>query len=115
MAGAMNTVTNSSTEETGKKYTVPMIVMTSLFFMWGVIAVMNDILIPYLKKIFELSRAESMLVQMSFFSAYFTGSLIYFIVSSTKGDPIDKIGYKNGIIDRPCSRSFWKSFVLSRG
>ncbi len=75
-----------------------MIVMTSLFFMWGVIAVMNDILIPYLKKIFELSRAESMLVQMAFFSAYFTGSLIYFIISTTKGDPIDKIGYKNGIL-----------------
>lgn len=75
-----------------------MIVMTSLFFMWGVIAVMNDILIPYLKKIFELTRAESMLVQMAFFSAYFTGSLIYFIISSIKGDPIDKIGYKNGIL-----------------
>ncbi len=81
-----------------KNYTIPMIVMTSLFFMWGVIAVMNDILIPYLKKIFELSRAESMLVQMAFFTAYFTGSLIYFIISSTKGDPIDKIGYKNGIL-----------------
>ena len=98
MAGAINTTTSTSETEQGKNYTVPMIVMTSLFFMWGVIAVMNDILIPYLKKIFELSRAESMLVQMSFFSAYFTGSLIYFIISSTKGDPIDKIGYKNGIL-----------------
>lgn len=98
MAGAINTTTSTSGSGSGKNYTVPMIVMTSLFFMWGVIAVMNDILIPYLKKIFELSRAESMLVQMSFFSAYFTGSLIYFIISSTKGDPIDKIGYKNGIL-----------------
>ncbi len=88
----------SPAPEPGRNYTGPMIVMTSLFFMWGVIAVMNDILIPYLKKIFELTRAESMLVQMAFFSAYFTGSLIYFIVSSTKGDPIDKIGYKNGIL-----------------
>lgn len=98
MAGAVNTPTVTSSETPSKNYTVPMIVMTSLFFMWGVIAVMNDILIPYLKKIFELSRAESMLVQMSFFSAYFFGSLIYFIISSTKGDPIDKIGYKNGIL-----------------
>ncbi|MCG8306129.1 MAG: sugar MFS transporter [Cytophagales bacterium] len=98
MAGTVNTTATASGTESGKNYTVPMIVMTSLFFMWGVIAVMNDILIPYLKKIFELSRAESMLVQMSFFSAYFTGSLIYFIISSTKGDPIDKIGYKNGIL-----------------
>jgi FHS family L-fucose permease-like MFS transporter len=98
MAGLGKIPTTSSMAETGKTYTAPMIVMTSLFFMWGVIAVMNDILIPYLKKIFELSRAESMLVQMAFFSAYFTGSLIYFIISSTKGDPIDKIGYKNGIL-----------------
>ena len=97
MAETIDT-TASPNNESSKNYTVPMAVMTSLFFMWGVIAVMNDILIPYLKKIFELSRAESMLVQMAFYTAYFTGSLIYFIVSSTKGDPIEKIGYKNGII-----------------
>lgn len=90
-----NTIKNTGK---GKNYTIALAVLTTLFFMWGVIAVMNDILIPYLKKIFELSRAESMLVQMAFFSAYFTGSLIYFIISSTKGDPIDKIGYKNGIL-----------------
>ncbi len=98
MAGIVNTPAGAAGGEQQKSYAVPMAVMTTLFFMWGVIAVMNDILIPYLKKIFELSRAESMLVQMSFFSAYFTGSLIYFIISSTKGDPIDKIGYKNGIL-----------------
>ncbi len=98
MAGGVNTNISISNSGDSKNYTVPMAVLTSLFFMWGVIAVMNDILIPYLKKIFELSRAESMLVQMSFFTAYFIGSLVYFIISSTKGDPIDKIGYKNGII-----------------
>ena len=98
MAGGISTNAAASSEQGSKNYTVPMVVMTGLFFMWGVIAVMNDILIPYLKKIFELSRAESMLVQMSFFSAYFFGSLIYFLISSTKGDPIDKIGYKNGIL-----------------
>ncbi|MCK5210408.1 MAG: MFS transporter, partial [Cyclobacteriaceae bacterium] len=98
MAGGINTNVSATSGGDSKNYTVPMAVLTSLFFMWGVIAVMNDILIPYLKKIFELSRAESMLVQMSFFSAYFTGSLVYFIISSTKGDPIDKIGYKNGIL-----------------
>ncbi len=98
MAGGINTNVSATGAGDSKNYTVPMAVLTSLFFMWGVIAVMNDILIPYLKKIFELSRAESMLVQMSFFSAYFIGSLVYFIISSTKGDPIDKIGYKNGIL-----------------
>ncbi len=39
-----------------------------------------------------------MLVQMSFFTAYFVGSLIYFLISSKRGDPIEKIGYKNGIL-----------------
>lgn len=84
--------------ENGQTYTKALTVLSILFFMWGVIAVMNDILIPYLKKIFELSRAESMLVQMAFFTAYFVGSLIYFIISSKKGDPIERIGYKNCIL-----------------
>lgn len=39
-----------------------------------------------------------MLVQFCFFGAYFTGSLIYFLISHFKGDPINKIGYKNGIL-----------------
>ncbi|MCB8995521.1 MAG: sugar MFS transporter [Bacteroidales bacterium] len=59
---------------------------------------MNDILIPFLKKMFELSRAQSMLVQMSFFGAYFIGSLLYFILSYFTGDPITKIGYKKALI-----------------
>lgn len=81
-----------------KNYTVPLVVMTTLFFMWGFLTVMNDILIPHLKKVFELNYFEAMLVQFAFFGAYFVGSLIYFFISSTTGDPINKIGYKNGII-----------------
>lgn len=77
---------------------IALITLTTLFFMWGFITVMNDILIPYLKGVFSLSYFESMLVQFAFFGAYFVGSLIYFIISSTIGDPINKIGYKNGII-----------------
>ena len=81
-----------------KNYTIPLIVVTGLFFMWGFITSMNDILIPYLKKVFELNYFEAMLVQFSFFGAYFIGSVIYFIISAGKGDPIMRIGYKNGII-----------------
>ena len=81
-----------------KNHTIALTVLTSLFFMWGFITCMNDILIPFLKKIFELNRAESMLVQSAFFSAYFFGSLLYFLISSIKGDPIEKIGYKNGLL-----------------
>ena len=81
-----------------QNYGKALVVLTSLFFMWGFITVLNDILIPFLKKMFELNRFESMMVQFAFFMAYFIGSLVYFIVSARRGDPISKIGYKNGII-----------------
>jgi FHS family L-fucose permease-like MFS transporter len=83
---------------TGKSNHLAFIVLTSLFFMWGFITCMNDILIPFFKKMFELGRFESMMVQFAFFTAYFIGSLIYFIISARTGDPISRIGYKNGII-----------------
>ena len=72
--------------------------VTILFFLWGFITCMNDILIPYLKKVFELNYAQAMLVQLAFFGAYFIGSLLYFIISSAFGDPINKIGYRKGIV-----------------
>jgi len=73
-------------------------VLSSLFFMWGFITVLNDILIPHLKNVFDLSYFKAMLVQFAFFGAYFVGGFLYFIISKTKGDPINRIGYKNGII-----------------
>lgn len=79
-------------------YTVPLMTVTVLFFMWGFITCMNDILIPYLKQLFQLTFFESMLVQFCFFGAYFIGSMVYFIISSTQGDPIYKVGYKKGIL-----------------
>ena len=66
--------------------------------MWGFLTCMNDILIPYLKEIFNLLYWQAMLIQFCFFGAYFIGSLIYYILSLKIGDPINKIGYKNGII-----------------
>lgn len=84
--------------EASKGYAIPFTALTSLFFMWGFITCMNDILIPHLKELFLLNYLESMLVQFCFFGAYFIGSLIYFITSYYKGDPINKIGYKNGML-----------------
>lgn len=91
-------VSTSQGAATGKSYIGPLINLTVLFFMWGFITCMNDILIPYLKKLFTLNYTESMLVQFCFFGAYFIGSLIYFLISVSKGDPINKVGYKKGII-----------------
>jgi FHS family L-fucose permease-like MFS transporter len=72
--------------------------MTILFFMWGFMTVFNDILIPRFKEAFTLDFYHAMLVQFAFFGAYFTGSLIYFVISATTGDPIAKLGYKNGVV-----------------
>jgi FHS family L-fucose permease-like MFS transporter len=65
--------------------------MTCLFFFWGFITVLNDILIPFLKESFELNYTQAMLVQFCFFGAYF-------IVSPFAGKLIDWIGYQNGIV-----------------
>lgn len=83
---------------TASRYTSSLAVMISLFFMWGFITSLNDVLTPFLKGVFELSHFEANLVQFAFFGAYFIGSLIYFISSVTIGDPIAKMGYKNGIV-----------------
>ncbi|MFD1755043.1 sugar MFS transporter [Rufibacter sediminis] len=81
-----------------KSYTGALMVVTMLFFMWGFITCMNDILIPKLQQVFTLQNWQAMLIQTAFFGAYFIVSLLYFVFSVTKGDPILKIGYKNGII-----------------
>ena len=73
-------------------------IMASLFFMWGFMTVFNDILIPRFKEAFTLNYFQAMLVQFAFFGAYFIGSLIYFFISMTAGDPIAKLGYKNGVV-----------------
>lgn len=81
-----------------KKHTFAFGVVIMLFFMWGFVTVLNDILIPHLKGVFQLTHFQSMLVQTAFFGAFFIISLIYFAISAISGDPIAKIGYKNGII-----------------
>ena len=72
--------------------------VTALFFMWGFITCMNDLLIPKFKADFSLTQFQANLVQFAFFGAYFVVSLIYFLISAAKGDPINKIGYKNGLV-----------------
>jgi len=79
-------------------YRGPFAVMTVLFFMWGFMTVFNDILIPRFKEAFTLNYFQAMLVQFAFFGAYFIGALLYFLISATAGDPIARIGYKNGLV-----------------
>jgi MFS transporter, FHS family, L-fucose permease len=98
MAGISTNTQAVQQNNTGTTSTGPLIIVTMLFFMWGFITCMNDILIPKLQEVFTLQNWQAMLIQTAFFGAYFIVSLLYFAVSVTKGDPIMKIGYKNGII-----------------
>ena len=68
-----------------------LVILTSLFFMWGFITCLNDILIPHLKNVFSLNYAQAMLIQFCFFGAYFT-------VSLPAGSLIKRVGYKHGIV-----------------
>ncbi len=88
----------SSDAGNGQTYRGPFAIMTILFFMWGFMTVWNDILIPRFKEAFTLTYFQAMLVQFAFFGAYFVGSLIYYLISMASGDPINRIGYKNGVI-----------------
>jgi FHS family L-fucose permease-like MFS transporter len=66
---------NISTVAPVQNYSRPLAIVTTLFFMWGFLTCLNDILIPHLKSIFELSYAKAMLIQFAFFSAYFLFSI----------------------------------------
>ena len=70
---------------------VALSVVTTLFFMWGFVTVLNDVLVPHLKSIFDLNYARVMLIQFAFFSAYFL-----FSIPSAK--LIDWIGYKKTMV-----------------
>jgi len=75
----------------GNELKIAFALMTSLFFMWGAIVSLNDILIPHFKGLFDMNYTETMLIQFSFFGAYFLMSIPASIV-------IGKIGYKSGIV-----------------
>jgi MFS transporter, FHS family, L-fucose permease len=68
-----------------------MVIVTLLFFMWGLLTSLNDILVPHLKAIFDLKYVEVMLIQFSFFSAYF-------IFALPSGRLIERIGYKRTMV-----------------
>src|SRR5436309_11114860 len=72
-------------------YKAALDVVTTLFFMWGFVTVLNDVLVPHLKAIFDLNYAKVMLVQFAFFSAYF-------IFSIPSAKLIDWLGYKKTMV-----------------
>lgn len=72
-------------------YAGPLAILTTLFFMWGSLTSLNDVLIPYAQHVFKIELAASMLIQTAFFSAYF-------VFSIPAAKIIDWIGYKKAIV-----------------
>ncbi|WP_306391303.1 sugar MFS transporter [Telluria beijingensis] len=85
------TVASAAVEGEHNQHTGALVIVTILFFMWGLITSLNDVLIPHLKSIYTLTYMQAMLVQFCFFGAYF-------IVSLPAGALIRRLGYQNGAV-----------------
>src|SRR5262249_26367356 len=84
-------MSSSSVPITERRFVIPFILVTSLFFLWALGVNLNDILIPHLKKAFGLSDFQSSLIQTAFFGGYFLAAL-------PAGWVMERIGYKRGIL-----------------
>jgi FHS family L-fucose permease-like MFS transporter len=74
-----------------RNYTIPLMLMVSLYFGIGFITALNDILVPHFKDLFHLTNVTALLVQFCFFGAYF-------VMSLPSGWIVGRIGYKRGIV-----------------
>lgn len=81
-----------------KKNSHALLITVCIFFFWGFTASGNALLIPILKEKFGLSQYQSQYVELSFYIAYFVGSLMYFLISKTSPKYIQKIGLKKIMI-----------------
>ncbi len=86
----------SSPSSSTNTYRAALWVVTTLFFMWGFLTCLNDILVPHLKSIFDLNYFQVMLIQFAFFSAYF-------IFSIPSAKVVDWIGYKKTMVAGLCT------------
>ncbi len=68
-----------------------LVVVTGLFFMWGFLTCLNDILVPHLKVVFSLNYVEASLIQFVFFGAYF-------VMSLPAGKIVAWLGYQRGMV-----------------
>jgi FHS family L-fucose permease-like MFS transporter len=84
-------VPSAATDGERNAHTGALFIVTILFFMWGLITSLNDVLIPHLKSIYTLTYMQAMLVQLCFFGAYV-------VVSLPAGALIRRLGYQNGAV-----------------
>ena len=85
------TVDSPPASESTPRYTSALASLTVLFFMMGFITCLNDILIPYLKAIFNLSFAQANLINLCFFGAYF-------VMGVPASKVVERLGYKGGML-----------------
>ncbi|MFD2597467.1 MFS transporter [Sphingobacterium corticis] len=73
--------------------------LITVFFFWGFIAAGNSIFIPFCKNYFHLDQFQSQLIDFAYYTAYYTGALLLFIVGTVTGkDVVGKWGYKRSIV-----------------
>src|SRR5689334_10804090 len=82
---------NALVSSSSASYIRPLAILTTLFFLWGFLTSLNDILVPHLKSISDFSYTKVMLVQFAFFSAYFLFSVPWSMV-------VNKIGYQKTMV-----------------
>jgi FHS family L-fucose permease-like MFS transporter len=90
-AGVVSSSNQGGKGGSGNPYRLAFILVTALFFVFGFITCLNDILVPHLKSLFTLNYTQAALVQFCFFSAYFFASL-------PAGRIVTRLGYKKGTI-----------------
>jgi FHS family L-fucose permease-like MFS transporter len=76
---------------TKNKYLVPFILVTSLFFLWGLSYGLLDVLNKHFQETLEITRRKSTLLQFAYFGAYFVAAI-------PAGMFMKKMGYKKGIL-----------------
>ena len=93
MASVGTSQSNVSASSTGdnSNFRTALIALMVLFFMMGFITCLNDILVPYLKKVFTLSYTQAALIQFCFFGAYG-------VMSIPSSRIVQNYGYKRGMV-----------------
>ncbi len=81
----------TASANTGRKYSIPFILVTSLFFLWGIANILNSALIAHFQPVFQIGRAEALLVETAFYFGYFT-------IALPAGLFMEKYSYKKGIL-----------------
>jgi len=91
MAAPLPSAPPATAAGAARSYAGPMLLMTTLFFLFGAVTNFNDVLMPYLKDVCQLTDLQSSAVQSAFFGAYF-------LMSLPAGRVLEKLGFKRGIV-----------------